>query len=116
MTQRLAIDRLRLTFANGAGQEHRVRPIVRRAMAMLHEAVRSGAIDANAARFGPIAVPPLHVDLTRSGDEAAARRITAAVVGALSARRGDDARPTATAVRPAGSAVPARAGETPCRR
>jgi hypothetical protein len=111
---RLTIDRLHLTFANGAGQEHRVRPIARRALALLHDALRSGALIPAEARLERIALPPLRLDLTRLTDEAAAGRVAAAIAGAISVERQPAAaeRPAAAAPTP----VQSSRMEAPCRR
>jgi hypothetical protein len=86
----LRIEHLALTFEDAAGHEHRVRPIVRRAMAILQELAgpelaRAGA-DPSRLTLEAVSAGPVAVDLRREGDEAVARKLAEALLAGLTAR------------------------------
>ena len=82
MSIELAIQSLRLDIQNAVGQEHRIRDITSRAVALIAEGLDSSSRGragekAGAQRRSPtdVSVGPIALDLARMGDEAAARRI-----------------------------------------
>jgi hypothetical protein len=86
----LRVGHLALTFEDAAGHEHRVRPIVRRAMDILEELAgpelaRAGA-DPSHLTLEAISAGPVAVDLRRDGDEAVARKVAEALLAGLMAR------------------------------
>ena len=85
----LAIDRLVLTFDGGSGQAHRIQPIGKRAMVLLQTLVEQRMIEwglGNNTDLEGFVVPPLDIDLTRTGDEKVARRLAEAMYAAVAAQ------------------------------
>jgi hypothetical protein len=86
MMSDLTIELLRLTFANGAGHEHRIEPITRRAAAILAErlderlAREPAAAPASADH---LEVPALRVSLAAMCDDEVAHGIANAWLAAL---------------------------------
>jgi hypothetical protein len=81
----LDIARLAITFE---GQPHRAGPISARAAEILAVLVGrrlAGTVLADDVRLDRLSVPPLHIDLSLTGDEEVAARVAAAVDGALAA-------------------------------
>jgi hypothetical protein len=86
----LMIERLRLRLEPGAGHEHRIGPIARRAAMIfaerLHE--RLGLEPPPApARVDQLVGEPVRLDLSRMSDDAAAGRIAGAWLAALAPAR-----------------------------
>ncbi len=82
----LKIDQLQLNIDNAAGHEHRVRPIVGRALSLAADRVnaRWGGTAWPAPRsLDALSVPPISLDLGRQSDEQAADHIAEALVAAL---------------------------------
>jgi hypothetical protein len=83
----LTIDRLRLTFANAAGHEHRVRAISARAAALMRELANQRLLEAGIDLEGlsteRIQAAPIEIDLRLTAEEQAARRIAMAALNAL---------------------------------
>jgi hypothetical protein len=82
----LTIERLRLTLANGAGHEHRIGPIARRAAAILAECLDERlAREPGAAPAGAdhLEAPALRVSLDGLSDDEAAHGIANAWLAAL---------------------------------
>ena len=82
----LTIELLRLTFANGAGHEHRIEPITRRAAAILAERLderlaREPGAAPDAADH--LEAPALHVSLAGMSDDEVAHGIADAWLAAL---------------------------------
>ncbi len=86
----LSVDRLRLRFAGVAGHEHRVRPIARRALELLHLRLREelGAAGAHpdGLSLDRLAVPPVDLELGVLSDEVVARKVADAMYAALCGR------------------------------
>jgi hypothetical protein len=91
---RVSVGRLRVRVTGAAGSEHRVRPIVRRAVELMAERLRADGARATTAgapaRVGGLNIPPLAADLRHLSDEAAAARLADAIyrgVARATARR-----------------------------
>jgi len=83
----LHIDRLQLNIADGAGHEHRVRPITEHAVALLAERlaerVEAAGQSPTANTIESLSAAPLSFDLARMSDAQAAEAIAGAWLEAL---------------------------------
>jgi hypothetical protein len=83
----LNINRLNLNIADAAGQEHRIRPITMRAVAILADRLEerwaAGGWEPNGRPLDSLSVPPIGLDLNRMSDEQAASAIANALLKAL---------------------------------
>jgi hypothetical protein len=112
------VGRLRLAVGDGAGHEHRVRPIVARALHLLHERLgaeaRAGAW--SSVRVGALRVPVLRLDLRTTSDDGAAERMAEALHAALRrASAGGSTSGAPPAPTAPGGAAAARSGVQPSR-
>jgi len=76
----LTIDNLNLEVFGAAGQEHRIEPILRRAMVLLSE--RLPDIESS-AQIDRLTLEPLGLRMAAMSDEQAAGRIAEAILEAL---------------------------------
>ena len=66
------IDELRISVNNISGQEHRIGPVVERAVALLIEQIREAGKHARSARADALQAPPVNLNLSSTSDEQAA--------------------------------------------
>jgi hypothetical protein len=88
----LTIDRLNLEYSGARGQEHRARPVVARALALIAERVEMrAAVEGSAPKVGAIptlSATTVQFDFGEMSDEQASRAIAEAVLQALSLKLG----------------------------
>jgi hypothetical protein len=86
----LKIDRMRLSIANAIGHEHRVRPILIRALELLRMRLRHGLLVPGARldhlNLETLRVEPLKMDLRVLSDEVVAEKVAEAMFTAVRAR------------------------------
>jgi hypothetical protein len=82
------IGHLRLALGDGAGHEHRVRPIVTRAMHLLHQRLCAEAatgVSWPSMRVHTLRVPAVRLAMAAMSDDGVAERMAEALHGALRA-------------------------------
>jgi hypothetical protein len=86
----LSVDRLRLRFANAAGHEHRMRPITRRALELLHlrlrEELLAAGVHLESLSLDTLVVPPMNLDLGTLSDDGVAQKVAETMYTALRTR------------------------------
>ena len=93
----LKIDQLELNIRDAAGHEHRVEPIVLRALGILAERLDERGMAQGASpdrqNVADLSAPPVRLDLNVMSDERAANAIADAVLEALALKLGVQAWP-----------------------
>ena len=92
----LTIDRISLELYAAAGHEHRVQPIVVRAVTLLGErlvALGDELPDPPPAAVEALSAAPLQLDLAGMGDEEATNRIADGMLEAIAPYLGDSSWP-----------------------
>jgi hypothetical protein len=83
----VTIDRLRLTYTNVHGQEHRIAPISRQAIAVFQQMLAQRLLEIGnpigQRHLDRAAAGATEIDLLRMGDKEASRRIAQQLVGAF---------------------------------
>jgi hypothetical protein len=84
----LNIDRLRLSIEDAGGQQHRLQPIVRSAVASLGNRLRERGASGLEASVGSLSVPRLALNLDAMTNEQAADAIANACLEVLAMKLG----------------------------